>query len=924
MALSAGTQVGPYEIVAPLGAGGMGEVYRAHDLRLKRDVALKVLPAEFADDADRVGRFAREAELLASLNHTNIAGIYGVETFDGTSAIVLELVEGETLAEQIARGPLPLAEALPIARQTAEALEAAHDKGIIHRDLKPANIKVTDEGRVKVLDFGLAKLLEAGGARAAGATGFANSPTFSVHATYAGAILGTAAYMSPEQARGKKVDQRTDVWAFGCVLFEMLTGKPPFETGDTVSDAIASILKNEPHWESLPADTPAAVRALLKRCLQKDVQRRVPHIGVARLEIDESLAGPIGDERIPIPPDAARRGGARWPGVVSGLTAGSVLGAAAVTAVLWNRPAAEPVRATTRLEASLGGGLSLTPSTQTGIGQSFALSPDGTTLVFVGQQDSQTHQLYARRLNQLQPTALAGTRGARAPFFSSDGEWVGFFADGKLKKVALTGGAAVTLTDAPDHRGGTWADDDTIVFAATPTSGLSRVAATGGLVEQLTQLAQGEVTHRWPRVLPGSRALLYEAHTSRTDHDNGTIVVETLVDHSRKVLHRGGFNPGYLRSGHLAFIHQGTLFAAPFDIDRLEMTGQPKPALEGISSNITSGYAHVAASNDGTLVYVPGESVGSDAPMEWIDRKGQSTPLRASPFVWASPSFSPDGTRLALQVVEGQADIWIHDVNRDDLARLTSDPANELVPTWTPDGRRITFGSTRDSPTGSVNLFWQPYDASSDAQRLTSSTNIQTPGSWHPSGKFLAFVEIRQKTQQDIMILPMEGSDTAAGKPGTPDVFFSSASADFSPAFSPDGRWLAYASNESGRLEVYVRPFPGPGGRVPISTDGGNYPTWSKSTRELVYADGDGRVTAVTYDTAGDVFHADKPRPWASDSVRVVPRVGASRTFALHPDGNRLVAARAADVGQAARQETVVFISNFFDELRRLTATTTP
>jgi serine/threonine-protein kinase len=490
VALNPGNHIGPYEVVALLGAGGMGEVYRARDPRLGREVAIKILPDAFAGDPERVARFEREAQLLASLNHPNVAIIHGLED----RALVMELVEGPTLADRIAQGPLPLDEALPIARQIAEALEAAHERGVIHRDLKAANVKVTPEGRVKVLDFGLAKLVEAGGAGGAGgADGLTMSPTLSVQATHAGVILGTAAYMSPEQARGRPVDRRADIWAFGCVLFETLTGRQAFEAGETVSDAIAAILKNDPDWSALPAETPPHIRALLRRCLRKDARKRLPHIGVARMEIDE------GELDRPSAVVTVRRAG--WRGAVPWTVAGSLGAGLAVVLVLWQPSRSTPSTAAVRLNAALGASASLSIDPATAA----VLSPDGSLMAFSAQPaNRQLPQLYLRRLDQLAAVPLAGTEGGFGPFFSPDAQWIAFFAEGKLKKVSITGGAVVTLCDAPNGRGGDWSEDGTIVFVPDTAIdvGLSRVSAAGGVPERLTTPAGDEATHRWPQTLP--------------------------------------------------------------------------------------------------------------------------------------------------------------------------------------------------------------------------------------------------------------------------------------------------------------------------------------------------------------------------------------------------------------------------------------
>jgi serine/threonine-protein kinase len=945
MPLQSGTCLGPYEIVGALGAGGMGEVYRARDSKLNRDVAIKILLPEVANDPDRLARFSREAQLLASLNHPNIAHIYGLEAQEGregqagaaASFIVMELVEGPTLAERLAgagrvlsdppelpgpKGPgLQLDEALSIARQIADALEAAHEQGIVHRDLKPANIKVRDDGTVKVLDFGLAKATEAGGAGRAGMT---MSPTLTFNATQAGIVLGTAAYMSPEQARGKTVDRRADIWAFGVVLFEMLTGRALF-SGETVTDIIAAVVTREPDLSALPAATPPRVRDLVTRCLIKDPKQRLRDIGEARIAIERAITEP--DARTPMAGGStgpALRTAPLWQRALPwALFAAAVAGLAIVLSLLapWRR-AAPP--APVRVSVELGADVSQPTS---GFGDAAILSPDGAVVGFVAQKSGGgTPQLYVRRLTQLQATALSGTDDADSPFFSPDGQWIAFFAGGKLKKISVTGGAAVTLCDAPNGRGGAWGEDGTIVFAPDSTAGvrLLRVSSAGGTPAPLTSVAEGESTQRWPQVLPGGKAVLFTGGPAGA-YETANIVVQPLPSGARKVVQRGGYHGRYLSSGlgsperaervggHLVYIHDGTLFAAPFDLDRLEVTGQPVPALEGVTSNSASGSAQFAVSATGTLVYLPGRSTGG-VPIHWMAHEGKTTVLRATVANWFSPQFAPDGRRLALQINDGQNDVWVFEWARDTLTRLTFDPADDRKPVWTPEGRRIAFASAR-ADKSTLNLYWQRADGTGDAQRLTESKNLQVPASWHPGGKFLAFEEVNPQTGYDLMILPMEGDEASGWKPGKATVFLNSAFAEREPMFSPDGRWLAYWSNETGRSEVYVRPFPGPGGKWQISTDGGTYPTWSRTKHELFYGTQSAQIMVAAFTVEGDSFRAEKPRLW-SDGRFIVRAV--NRSFDLHPDGERFALAAAAQMPGGAKLDHLTFIFNFFDELRRI------
>ncbi|MDP3718720.1 MAG: protein kinase [Acidobacteriota bacterium] len=921
MTLSPGARLGPYEVLSALGAGGMGEVYRARDTKLNRDVAIKVLLPAVANDPDRLARFSREAQVLASLNHPNIAHIHGLEESGGVTALVMELVEGEDLSQRISRGSIPLDEALPIARQIAEALEAAHECGIIHRDLKPANIKVRPDGTVKVLDFGLAKAVDPSAGSSATAM---NSPTLSIHATQAGIILGTAAYMSPEQARGSAVDRRADVWAFGVVLFEMLAGRRPFE-GDTVSDTLAAVLKTDPEWDAIPADVPNAIRRLLTICLKKDAKARLRDMGEARRQIDEAASGPADISTpmvVPVQAPAWKRV-LPWA-IVSALAIG-------LTLVL---PAWAPWRSTeitppslVRLSAELGADVSLSLR----FGDATAVSPDGNVLAFAAQTgEDGTPQLYVRRLDQLQATALPGTDDAMSPFFSPGGEWIAFYAGGKLKKVAVTGGAVLTVCDAQAGRGGAWGEDGTIVFSPHSSDGaaLMSVPSAGGTPEPLASLAEGEVTQRWPQALPGGRGVLFTSSTVATSYNDANIVVLSPGG-ARTVVHRGGYHGRYVASGlgspkrgereggHLVYIRDGMLFAAPFDLERLAATGPPVPALEGVMSNVGTAAAQFAVSVTGTFFYLPGQS-SSGQPITWLDDAGNTTPLRPTPANWFELRFAPDGRRLAMQLADGAStDIWIYEWARDSLSRLTFEPAGDNFPVWTPDGRRIVYASSGAAPATS-GLVWRRADGTGDAERLTESSNRHRPASWHPSGNLLAFEE-QSGANVDLMLLPMTGDEASGWKPGTPTVFLNSPAQEREPMFSPDGRWLAYISNESGRNELYVRPFPGPGGKWQISTGGALHPTWSRTKPELFFGSPLGQIMVAPYAVEGDSLRAEKPRLW---SQRRMVR-SQNRMFDLHPDGTRFA---LAPVEQAAgvKHDKVTFLINFFDHLRTIAPAAKP
>ena len=918
MSLSSGARLGPYTVLSAIGVGGMGEVYRARDTRLNRDVAIKILPDLFAADADRVARFQREAQVLATLNHPHIAQIYGVED----RALVLELVNGPTLAERIAQGPLPLDEALPIARQIAKALEAAHEHGIVHRDLKPANIKLTADGTVKVLDFGLAKAASAaeaapyqhgtpGSAGQGPANLLSQSPTITSPAmhTHAGIILGTAVYMSPEQAKGKLVDKRSDIWAFGCVLYEMLTSKRAFD-GEDLTDVVAAVVRGDPDWTALPATLPPHVHAVLKGCLEKDRKARFGDIAVVRYLLDTRAtesAAPAVAASLP----ARSRGWLLWSGVAASI----VLAAGAVVAV-WRPWATGPAPATpVHLAADVGADISLFDS----FGSAAVLSPNGQMMAFVGARNTgEAPALYVRQLSQLSATLLTGTEGATSPFFSPDGQWIGFFAVGKLKKVSVTGGSPVALCDVASGRGGAWAPDGTIYFTPSgqPKTGLKRVSSEGGTPADATPLAEGELTQRWPQVLPGGRALVFTSASGVLNFETASIVAQPLPEGARKVLVKGGTYGRYVQSGHLVYYRNGTLFAVPFDVERLEVTGAAVPVLDRARANPTSGGAQFDISSNGTLMYTPGEAVSETAPFRWLDRTGRLSILRNTPSNWSNPSFSPDGRLLAVDINDGvQSDIWIYDWSRDTLSRLTFNTADDQRPVWSPDGSRIAFASRRGDAS-TFNLYWQRADGTGEAERLTTSQVAQYPTSFHPNGRVLAFGQASVGGSGNVMMLPLEGDEKKGWKTGTPTAFLQAPYAESSGMFSPDGRWVAYMSNEGGRNDIFVQPYPGPGAKVQISNATADDPSWSRAAREFFFLDRtDLRIMVVTYSTEGGVFRAAKPMPLNDTRIAGRPRP-PSRDLDVHPDGQRFVVAGPEE--QTSRINKVAFVFNFFDELRRV------
>jgi serine/threonine-protein kinase len=780
MHISSGTRLGPYEIVAPIGAGGMGEVYRAHDPRMGREVAIKLCAERFSD------RFEREVRAVAAMNDPNICQIYDV----GPNYLVMELVEGPTLADQLRSGTIQMEEALTIARQIAEALEAAHEKGIIHRDLKPANIKITPDGVVKVLDFGLAKIAEA----AAAAQNPENSPTLTIEDTRAGLIVGTAAYMAPEQASGKRVDKRADIWSFGVVVWEMLTGRRLFSGDETVSHTLADVLRARIDFAGLPPATPPPIRELLKRCLDRDPTTRLRDIGEARITIQKYLADPA---PVAILRSPSTRGWLPW--IVAGVFALALI---ASGALLWR--AARPVdRPLVRLDVDLGSDVSLGRFA----GPNAILSPDGTRLVYLSH-----NQLFTRRLDQSQATELPGTEGADAPFFSPDGQWVAYFAESKLKKVPVGGGATIVLCNAPTGMGGSWVEDSAIIAALNVSGGLSRIPANGGAASPLTELdrAHGEATHRWPQILPGGKAVLFTAHSQQVGgFDEARIQVISLGNRQTKTLVPGGTFGRYLPSGHLVYVNRGTLFGVPFDLDSLEVRGAATAILNDLAYSDISGGARFEVSQTGTLVYESGGAQSRSVSVQWLESGGKTRSLIPKPGQYGRPSFSPDGQRLAMDIANGSGeDIWIYDLRRDAMTRLTSDGKVNQFPIWSPDGRHIVFQDQE-------GLSWTRADGVGKPQPLirTKSTTVQ-PWSFGPGGKRLAYFELDPVTAFHLWTVPLE-SDRAGLRAGQPEVFLQTSSDERHPASlrTADGWRILPPSREASRCTSDLFRIPAGNGR---------------------------------------------------------------------------------------------------------------
>jgi serine/threonine protein kinase/Tol biopolymer transport system component len=880
----------------------MGEVYRARDTTLNRDVAIKVLPQAFANDSGRLARFTREAQTLAALNHLNIAHIHGLEASGGVPALVMELVEGEDLSQRITRGAIPIGDALPIARQVAEALEAAHDQGIVHRDLKPANIKVRPDGTVKVLDFGLANATEPPGT----ASHISNAATITSPAmTQMGTILGTVAYMSPEQAKGCPVDRRGDLWAFGAVLLEMLTGRLAFK-GDDVSDTIAFILTREPDWAALPAETPPVIRRLLRRCLEKDRKRRLDSAADARLEIEEALNGsPAVDGTAAQPAPAPRTAWSRaltWTWTASTLGLAIALGLALWASWRGEQSSEQPLL---RLDVDLGAEVSM-PLPPTA-GSSIAISPDGTRLAYASGDPS---RLFVRRLDQSTATELPGTQGAAVPLFSPDGQWVGFVAGTRLSKVSVEGGAAVAIGDvAGTHVSGAhWGEESgVLVSEAFGNRGLIRLPAGGGPPQTIMGLGSEEIAFAVPRLLPGGKAILFATDTGM-DVDTITIEVLTLGNRKRKIVARGGHSPRYLPapggSGYLVYTNRAELFAIPFDLETLETRGTAVRILDDVAYNSLNKGGQFDISRTGTLVY---RRTSGEAQMtvQWVDPTGKKEALRANAGSYEHPCLSPDGKRIALTSSDGgNRDVWIVDPERDAMTRLTFGGYN-IEPKWSPDGQSLVFSTL------GKGLFRVRMDGASQPQALMRTKTFLRPWSFTPDGKRLAYFETSVANPQ-ILTLPLV-DEGVKWKVGQPEPFSRNPYTERLPSFSPDGRWLAYDSDESGRTEVYVRAFPPPasgqGGKGQISNNGGTGARWSRTAPEIVYRSGD-QVMAVKYTIAGDRIVAEKPRTW-------IEKLGGT-AWDLAPDGRRVAVLTSVRSGEApAREHEVVLLLNFIDELRR-------
>jgi len=881
-----GKTLSHYKVLEKIGSGGFGDVYRAEDTTLKREVAIKVLPEQFTEDPQRLARFEREAQILAQLNHPNIAAIYGLEEADGVRFLALELVPGETLAERVAKGPMPVEETLEVCRQIAEGVEAAHEKGVIHRDLKPANVKVTPEGKVKILDFGLAKAFEA----EPPVTDISQSPTLTEEMTRAGVILGTAAYMSPEQAKGKPVDKRADIFAFGAVLYELLTGQRAFD-GETITETIAKVLESEPKWELLPENTPWTIRNLLRRCLTKDVHDRLDGIGNVRTEIKLALDEPATE--MPIGQTMAKQPAPLRRTITLGLVA---LAGVAVGTAIWSLIPTSPPESAPLMKFSITPPLAA--PLDSGGNNELAVSRDGRHIVFV----SENGELYLRSLDDQSAVLITtGAEEGSSPFLSPDGEWVAFAAAGKLKKVPLRGGSPMTLCDAigPGVYG-YWGPGNTIVFSALGSDpGLYSVSAAGGKREILAtpDPDKGELRYGSPEILPDGKAVVFSILLKDSSRQIAVLSLET--GEQKTVLEDGGRRPHYTPTGHLVYEQDGTLMAVPFDSERHEVMGKAAPILESVRA------ADYALSSEGTLVYVPDFVGQAQRSLVWVDRKGESEPFTDLLRQFANPRFSPDGARLSVTIREqgGGQNVWIYEMASGILTPFTfQTPGQARSPIWTLDGKHLTF-SHDQYPSG---IFWKFADGSGEREQLTQMQNIQIPNSWSRHG-VLAYSE-GLPTHGDIWTLSLEGERQ-------PEEFLVTEFNERHPMFAPDGQWIAFTSNRSGQDEIYVKAYPGSGGIVQISSGGGSQPLWARDGKELFYRNGD-KMMVVSVQREPTFKMLAAPRNLFQGSYYSGSFDWAAN-YDVTPNGQRFVMVKQAET--SATQINIVL--NWFEELKRLVPT---
>ncbi|HEX2455648.1 MAG TPA: protein kinase [Vicinamibacterales bacterium] len=890
MSLTTGTRLNQYEVTAQLGAGGMGEVYCARDTRLQRNVAIKILPSLFATDAERLTRFEREAQVLASLNHPHIAQIYGVEESAGVLALVMELVDGPTLAELIAAaGGISVEDALDVATQISEALEAAHDQGIIHRDLKPANVKVRPDGVVKVLDFGLAKAMGVGAMSGAAAEMIENSPTFTSPAvTQFGVILGTAAYMAPEQARGKIIDRRVDIWAFGCVLYEMLTGSRPF-AGETVTDVLSAIVSREPDWNALPAGVPASVARLLRRCLEKDPRKRLRDIGEARLVLETPHASHEDASRSARDATIARSRG--W--AIPSLMAVALLTLASGYLVVTRARQQPSVPGTiTRFDmyppdASAALTLVFRPAV--------ALSANGRTAAFVAAAGG-IDRVYVRTRSDAVARVIPGSERGTGPALSPDGKWVAFFAGGAIRKAPIDGEAA-TIGTARDVRGISWSDDGTLFLTADAAAPLVSMPAAGGQQRPVTTLAAGERTHRWPEVLPGGRSVLFTVGTmaSPDSYDGGNIDAVMVQTGERRVVIRGAAMARYCGDGRLLYSKGGGLFSIAFDPDRLTTSGEPVQVIPAVARDASTGAAHFSCASDGTLAFVPGTSLSELRDLVWVDAPGQTELAKLPAGRHQEVRISPDGRRAALLGgTSGNGDVWIYEFAAGTFNRLTFTGTN-AAPTWSPDGLTVYYSSFDAARTEST-LMKKPADGSRDAVAVA-----KTPGR-----SYIAWVDPKETSAiVDVVNPASDRGDilrVTFGTSAPPERLVGTPSNEYAGAVSPGGNWLAYESDDTGRPEIYVRELEGSGVRWQVTSEGGEEPHWSSDGRQLFYRSAN-RLMAVPLEP-GRTFRHGPPRGLFDGIYNT--GIESGRSYDVNPVTGRFLLVRPADSGPSSRAVRMV------------------
>ncbi len=880
MPLSPGVRLGPYEILDAIGAGGMGEVYRARDNKLERDVALKVLPETFSSDAQRMARFGREAKVLASLGHPNIAMIYGLEDSGNTRALVMELVEGPTLANRIQCGAIPFDEALSIAKQIADALECAHEHGIVHRDLKPSNVKVTPDDHVKVLDFGLAKALIDETSSAVSDT----SPTLSSLATVPGVLLGTAAYMSPEQAKGKVADRRADIWSFGVVLYEMLTGKQLFR-GETISDTLAAVLKSEPDWSQLPTSTPPAFRNLAQRCLKKDPRQRLQAIGDARISLEEMIAGV--PEPLALRPETRNR----WLRVLPWALATSL--AIAVAVLVWSylRLANVPAQAIVSQVAAPEN----TSFLLSGLpGDPPVLSPDGKRLAFAAVGKDGKQFLWVRPLDAATAQPLAGTDDASMPFWSPDNRYLGFVAHGKLIRIDPSGGAPFALCDAPLGRGAAWSNQGTVLFSPAVNSPLFSVSASGGVPQPVTKLAADHVAHRWPQFFSDGRRFLYYVWSSVAGR-SGTYVA-SLDGGEPKLLVRGDSVALYVPQGFLLYVQNGTLMAQNFDANALRLTGDAMPLAVHVGLNGPKRRALFTVSQNGLLAY----SVASQSAtnqLVWFDVSGKKVGETGKLGNYTGARISPDGRRLAVAKIAPNASnigLWVYDLSRGVETRLTfDDSTGSANPVWSPDGKMIAFSSNRG---GVLHIYQKPADGTGAISPLVVDDDVEQYPAWSSDGRYLLFARTGPQDGANfgIWALPFFGDGKAI--PVVKGQFFVDQ-----PDLAPDGKWLAYRSAESGVPEIYVIPFGGGTGKWQVSTSGGAFPRWRRDGRVLFYLAGDDKIMAAEVSEDSSSLRIGKVTPLFPTNRG--PATGSP--YDVTADGQKFLVV-PQDVSQAAQPLTLI------------------